>query len=218
MELFDLVTDMLGEEIGLGIEPVSDGNGLKPIEAASVARAVPKRINEFAAGRRAARRALAALGIPDATLPVGSDRAPIWPEGFAGSITHDNAFALAAVGHRDRTRAIGIDMTEAAPLPGETRCQILRHPDEAGLDEMSARAVFSAKETIFKALSADVGFVFGFSAVVVNPDFDAGRFKARLSHPLGPYGAGQVWEGALAMSADRIVTSMVLPSEAVATV
>lgn len=214
MDLFERVSGILGDAVGLGVEPVSDGQGLKPVEAASVARAVSKRVNEFAAGRRAARKALAGLGLPDAALPVGGDRAPVWPPGFTGSITHDGDLALAAVCRRETVRAIGIDLTEAAPLPGETRCQILRHPDETGLDELSARAVFSAKESVFKALSSDVGFVFGFSAVVVRVDLGAGRFAARLTHALGPYPEGQVWKGALVTDGERIVTSMVLPADA----
>src|SRR5215469_3139377 len=72
-----------------------DPRVLAPEEAAHVARAVPKRVGEFAAGRACARRALEQLGVPDFVLRVGPHREPIWPVGMAGSITHTAGFCAA---------------------------------------------------------------------------------------------------------------------------
>ena len=44
---------------------------LFPEEAASVARAVAKRTEEFRRGRVCARRALSELGVPPSAIPVG---------------------------------------------------------------------------------------------------------------------------------------------------
>ena len=45
-----------------------------------------KRLSDFSTGRYCAIKALEQLGIQDAIIPIGEDRAPIWPEGIVGSI------------------------------------------------------------------------------------------------------------------------------------
>ena len=47
-----------------------------------------KRLSDFATGRYCAMKALEQFGIQDAIIPIGEDRAPIWPEGIVGSISH----------------------------------------------------------------------------------------------------------------------------------
>jgi 4'-phosphopantetheinyl transferase EntD len=205
-----VLSEMLGPGIGLGIETVSGADGLRPVEAIAVSKAVPKRVAEFAAGRRAARKALGAIGHEASDLPTGPDRAPVWPKGVTGTITHDGDLALAAAARLEDVRSLGLDLTEAAPLPGGTRERILRHVAEEGLTDLEARVVFSAKESLFKALSPHVGFVFGFSAAAVRPDIERGSFEACLLQPLGPFQPGQVWHGRLAIEGGRLVTGLVL--------
>jgi 4'-phosphopantetheinyl transferase EntD len=205
-----VLSEILGPGIGLGIETVSGDDGLRPVEAIAVSKAVPKRVAEFAAGRRAARKALGAIGHDASDLPAGPDRAPVWPKGMTGTITHDGDLALAAAARLEDVRSLGLDLTEAAPLPGGTRERILRHVAEEGLTDLEARVVFSAKESLYKALSPHVGFVFGFSAAAVRPDIERGSFEAWLLQPLGPFQAGQVWHGRLAIEGGRLVTGLVL--------
>src|SRR5580698_7096299 len=84
-----------------------------PDEEPAVARAVAKRRRELAFGRACARRA---LGL-DVAIPVGQGGAPIWPVGYAGSITHTDDYAAAAV---VREGLIGIDvesLAHAARIP-----------------------------------------------------------------------------------------------------
>ena len=57
-------------------------------EQASIAPMAPARLAEFAQGRMHARIALARFGLADASIPMGSKRAPLWPAGFVGSISH----------------------------------------------------------------------------------------------------------------------------------
>lgn len=207
--VLEILADMVGSEVGLGAERVNGTAGLTPLEARAVERAVPKRAAEFAAGRRAARTALDAIGLERASLPVGPDRAPVWPEGATGSITHDRDLALAAVASLDNASSIGIDLTEAAPLPDGVRERILRHRHEGHLTDIEARAAFSAKEALFKALAPHVGFVFGFSAAVIHVDLDRRSFDAHLVEPLGPFTKGQTWEGKLAIDGDKLITALV---------
>ncbi len=77
--------------------------------------AVPKRVQEFVAGRLCARRALAELGIVDFPIRVAADRQPCWPAQAVGSITHTAGFCAAVVAARDRILALGLD-TEVGTL------------------------------------------------------------------------------------------------------
>ena len=70
-----------------------DPSLLEPEEALAVANAVPKRVQEFAAGRLCARRALAEFGVVDFPVRAARDRQPIWPEFLVGSITHTRGCA-----------------------------------------------------------------------------------------------------------------------------
>ncbi|RZW00426.1 MAG: 4'-phosphopantetheinyl transferase superfamily protein [Rhodobacteraceae bacterium] len=206
--VLERLASMVGPGVGLGVETVEGVAGLTPLEAIAIERAVPRRAAEFAAGRRAARTALEAIGLERASLPVGPDRAPVWPEGATGSITHDRDLALAAAVSLSTASSIGIDLTEAAPLPDGVRERILRHRHEEHLTDMEARAAFSAKESLFKALAPHVGFVFGFSAAVVHVDLERETFDAHLVQPLGPFAMGQTWEGQIAIEGDRLITAL----------
>src|SRR5436190_15379026 len=64
----------------------TDALPLSPRELASVGALNVDRKHELQNGRTYAKHALAAFGIRDVELPVASDRSPIWPAGFIGSI------------------------------------------------------------------------------------------------------------------------------------
>ena len=126
-------------------------------EAIYVGRAVPKRVQEFAAGRLCARRALAEFGIVDFPIRVADDRQPIWPDAFVGSITHTEGYGAAVVAERRRMRALGLD-TE---IVGQVKVALwaaictqreiawlrsLPQPEQAAV----ATLIFSAKEAFYK--------------------------------------------------------------------
>jgi 4'-phosphopantetheinyl transferase EntD len=72
------------------------------------------RYQEFATGRAYAKQALTQLGIGDCDLPAGVDRAPVWPTGVTGCISHfrygTTALVAAAVCRSEDTAAVGIDV------------------------------------------------------------------------------------------------------------
>jgi 4'-phosphopantetheinyl transferase EntD len=78
-------------------------------ERECVARAADKRVQEFAAGRLCARSALSALGCPAAPLLPGPDRAPRWPNGTTGTISHTDQYCVAVVGRASRYLGVGVD-------------------------------------------------------------------------------------------------------------
>lgn len=153
-------------------DPRAEVRGLRPAERAAIATAIPRRQREFAAGRRAARAAMTQLGLAETALGMGPDRAPLWPEDVVGCITHDDRACLAALARRATCRGIGIDIEPARPLAADLRAEtcaaegwLARMPEpEAGL---MARAVFSAKESWFKAQFPLTGAWVGFDAVRV---------------------------------------------------
>jgi 4'-phosphopantetheinyl transferase EntD len=56
-----------------------------------------------------------ALGLPERPIPMGRDRAPVWPEGVVGSISHSDAFCLAAVARSDRVWRWGWTSSPTCP-------------------------------------------------------------------------------------------------------
>ena len=134
----------------------------------SLAAAADKRRAEFLAGRAMAMQALTALNHPRADLPIGPTRAPIWPAGIAGSISHARGHCAAIVTRAPNTD-LGIDIEAIAT--GTALKAILKTaltpPEHALLDahpETLATLIFSAKETLFKALHPTVQRHFGFDA------------------------------------------------------
>lgn len=129
-----------------------------PREAALIAAAAPKRRNEFATARKLARQALADLGLSNFEILHDSMRAPLWPHGIAGSLSHCGKRAVAAIGYRNRVGTLGID-TEDRPILPEELWPLVLTPEEqrflAGLPAAQrgslALILFSAKESLYKA-------------------------------------------------------------------
>ncbi len=130
---------------------------LLPGEAAAIAHAVAKRAGEFAAGRACARAALATLGIHGFELLNDAERAPLWPQGIAGSITHTRGLYAAAVARTTDVLALGLDAEardSVAPRLWRRICtpQELQHlhalPEAQAVG--LATLIFSAKEAFYK--------------------------------------------------------------------
>jgi len=125
-------------------------------EEAYIRKAVPKRQSEYAAGRAAARMAIAKLGGGPEAISADSDRSPRWPIGFRGSITHCEGFCSAVVVRSTDAASVGFDAELADPL-GQELCHLVCRPSElAYFDTLSRIGVdwpklaFSAKEAFYK--------------------------------------------------------------------
>lgn len=152
---------------------------LYPEEARAVQGAVAKRVREFRRGRACAREALAHLGAPTRPIPVGPARAPLWPSGYVGSITHCPGLVAAVAASTAETPALGFDAEPARPLPAETR-RLLLHPSERyiGADALLETVVFCSKEAIHKALFPLTEVRMDFLDVVIHVDVEQGQFTA----------------------------------------
>lgn len=131
---------------------------LPPDEASLVAGAVAKRRDEFATGRKLARAALAQLGSTEVSILQDAMRAPIWPPGFAGSISHCKRKVFAVVGRRRDIGTVGIDVEDRRCLDEELWPSILVDAELALVSALPlserrevAMIHFSAKESLYKA-------------------------------------------------------------------
>ena len=119
-----------------------------------------KRVEAFALGRLAAKRALGriqpSLG-KQALIRVGNTRAPQWPKGMYGAISHHQGWAAAVVDARGF--GVGIDLQAAHLCHANLAKRILRPVEYAYyLTLLPTTAVawllsmFSIKESLYKAL------------------------------------------------------------------
>jgi enterobactin synthetase component D len=162
---------------------------------ASILRSVPTRQLEFIAGRVAARAALHAAGLAEPpTLPIGEDRAPLWPPGYVGSITHSAGSAWAVAAPATLMRAVGIDLERIvdAPLMRELGAKVMSR-DETLLAVPHWPAtrlfslVFSAKECAYKCLAAHGGRELEFLDLrLVALDAGSASLRLRLLRHCGP--------------------------------
>ncbi len=150
---FDIV--MVSQPVGpAGIDD------LLPCERQAVARARPQRLREFVAGRKAARGAMAHLGVEDAELPRSREGYPVWPLGIMGSISHTRDLAVAAVSRDKRLAGVGIDIEEPSLASGCSIAErLLTEHELAALETMPAAhrqrhiaLVSSCKEAAYKAV------------------------------------------------------------------
>lgn len=141
-------------------------------------QAVPKRKAEFLAARVLVKQALQALGLNELQQQIRSaeDRAPVWPAGILGSITHTSGFAACCVGKIPAVRFIGIDseLQLSADSARELAADIHNQAEldlllQAGVPEAVATTlIFSAKESLYKALYPVVRSFFGFEMARLN--------------------------------------------------
>ena len=148
----------LGPEVAVVCTGVDgDPESLWPEEREAIARAVPKRQREFAAGRSAARTAMRRLNWLATAIPAHSDRSPCWPAGLVGSIAHSADTCVAVVGRQDAWVSIGIDIEPDRGID-ESLWGIICTPDEQRQLEGQSPAkrasfvtkVFVAKEAFYK--------------------------------------------------------------------
>ncbi|MBB5211302.1 4'-phosphopantetheinyl transferase family protein [Microbulbifer hydrolyticus] len=144
----------------------------------SIARSVPKRQAEFLAGRYAAALALqhlAPVRHQDVQVGIGEKRNPLWPTGVVGSISHVDGMAVCAVSHTADKDYLGIDVEvvmSTRVCREVARIVSTRQERELlcglGLSERVALTlIFSAKESLFKALYPSVRDYFGFEVAEV---------------------------------------------------
>lgn len=186
---------------------------LFPTERPAVARAVEKRVREFATGRHLARLAFDFLGLPRAGIPSGQAREPLWPKGCIGSITHSEELAIAAVAASGALRSIGIDLEVVQRVTPELYTRLMT-PRERGLlqdaDSRTPGLLFSAKEAGYKAVNPLVGKFIGFQEAEVDVDWPGRRFTLRYTGEHEPNRIMQQGEGFFCFSERYVFTLFII--------
>jgi 4'-phosphopantetheinyl transferase EntD len=181
------------------VDPHTVGGGLQPAEREAVEGAAQSRVEQFTAGRVCSRIALGRFGVATTTPIVqGEDRAPIWPEGFVGSITHTDTWCAAAVARAEDLRSLGIDLEAATPLKEalwrrvctEKEREWLRQLPNSGL---MGKVLFSAKESVYKCQYPLTTRFLGFHAVEL--ELGDGTFRAVFRQSAGEFKPGDVVRG-----------------------
>lgn len=182
----------------------------------SISSANLKRQSEFLAGRYAATMAMKRLGVMCSHIPSGENRNPCWPIDIVGSITHKNSVAASVVAKRDSVNCLGIDYEEwiSPSVFRRIESSVINQKERALLDicgyskEDAFTLIFSAKESLFKALYPSVRCYFSFSvAEVTNISRLNNTFEMTLCQTLTTdLPEGRNFKGHFSMNAGGVLT------------
>ncbi|MND53723.1 4'-phosphopantetheinyl transferase Npt [compost metagenome] len=190
---------------------------------ANIQRSVAKRQAEFLAGRLCARAALLDLtGRPDVPA-LGEDRAPVWPAGVVGSISHSHGLASALVADGRQWRGLGLDLEEPLTADRALRLaeEILTEAELQRLQDLSPEQqaeritlTFSIKESLFKALYPLVGKRFYFhDAELLDSDAASGRARLQLLIGLSTeWTEGKELDGCYCHFQGRLLSLVAIPA------
>lgn len=227
VQLFDTRhTDVVGVSGGFDLKGFSQSlfdrlNIPCPVQ---LHKAVDKRRAEFLAGRAVAKAALNTAGVAETDIPIGQGRAPLWPLGVSGSISHTNTKCIALV-TRATGMQIGVDIEEIAEGSSlEAIFKVALDATEAGLihkqneiaPNLLSTLIFSAKETLFKALYPTVGEYFGFDCAQFCTVSEDDILTLRLTKTLHPtLGRGQTFDLHFRTFETYLITWLVQPAQPV---
>jgi len=186
-------------------------------EVLAVEQVRPARAREFGAGRAAAREAMSLLGQPPRPVLQGEDRAPIWPRGLTGSISHSARDCLAVVTDAPEIRALGLDIEATAPLESALWPEICTMAELHWLASLGpsqrghfAKLVFSAKEAAYKAQYAVSRQMLGFHDLVLTIDLSKQRFAAEFTAEVDGFIPGAILQGRFAILGAAFITAVEL--------
>ena len=174
----------------------------------------PGRRLAFAQGRSCARDSLRAIGLPPTVIPVGEQRAPLWPAGITGAIAHCQEIAVAAAARREVVAGLGIDIEKTGPLePGviDLICTPVEQAHLQGAETHHARLYFAVKESIYKCVWPFVRRFIDFQEVEVELDLEGGRYHARACSPSLDKNLVGAIRGSFFADGKVLVTSAYLP-------
>ncbi len=192
-------------------DPHSVSGGLMKAEEEAIEGAAQTRVEQFTAGRVCSRIALGRLGVAT-TTPIlrGEDRAPIWPRGFVGTISHTDTWCAAAVARTDDVRALGIDLESATPLKESLWRRVCTPKERDWLHDLpepgiTGKIIFSAKEAVYKCQYLLTSQFLGFHAVEV--ELEDGSFSATFQQEAGEFRPGDVVSGSYLVEQGLVATA-----------
>jgi 4'-phosphopantetheinyl transferase EntD len=146
------------------------------------------------AARAVARELLSRLGHGGAAIPKSPSGAPVWPAGVVGSLAHDDRVALAAVARARDFAGLGIDIEPDEDLPAEM-VDLVATPAERsryGLNFLRGRALFVAKEAVFKAVHPLDGVFLDFQDIEVDVENQVAHVRSGRAVRVKVKASGQI--------------------------
>ena len=181
----------------------------------------PNRQTEFLLGRVCASKAYELhFGSELLTLPTSVDRSPVWPKEVIGSISHSQNWVGAAVSSNQTLLGIGIDF-EVIGRAKLALSRYIRSSKDLNTHHLLSSnelltLIFSAKESLYKALYPQVKSFFGFEAAAVTDiDMAKGIFQIELIKDISPfYGPGRRFhfEGRFIIVEGNCLTVLEIPN------
>ncbi|MDN0096501.1 4'-phosphopantetheinyl transferase family protein [Yersinia rohdei] len=192
----------------------------------SLHKAVAKRRAEYLAGRFVARQVLNMLEVRDYPLISGIDRAPQWPTGLIGSISHNNQRALCTAQRvtpvmesseaNYGTHGVGLDIESLISVeraknlwPGILTEEEYHSFQDGPLHfNQLLTLAFSAKESLFKAVFPQLGRYFDFlEARLLSYSLDTGYFELMLLRELSEhFPKGRCFTGSFTLNDSDVQT------------
>jgi 4'-phosphopantetheinyl transferase EntD len=169
--------------------------------------------------RYCARLALGRLGHGPVAIVPGPQRAPCWPVGYVGSLTHCAGFRAAVVAHSSDLAGLGVDAEPNLSLPLGVEEIVLDSQERRHVAELTSqwrgphwdRVIFSAKESVYKVWSPLTGRWLNFDEAEVRVSPNTGSFavQVRAANP-GPLAT---FTGRFAVADGIIGTAVALAHE-----
>lgn len=185
----------LAHDISFSGGPIYDpAPPLFPPEAKMLGNVALRRRREFAWGRHHAHEALRPLGFTPVPILSRSDRAPLWPPGVVGSISHSSFDCGAVAGHSRNVLAVGLDIEDEEPLGADllpiicTCAELQRR--EWSSNRFGPKLIFVIKEAVYKSYSPETGEFLDFQDVSVRAGDQSGVFEAEIINPEKPTSFG----------------------------
>jgi 4'-phosphopantetheinyl transferase EntD len=213
-----LARPLFGPEIAVAAtDPRASHHRPLAQESGATVRMSPIRRRAYAAGRVAAHDCMTGLGRNVQPVLTTPDRAPLWPEGLTGSISHSQSCCIAALGQTTDVQSLGVDVEEATGIDDDLIGIVCTQTEKAWLSTRSreragvlGKLIFSAKECAYKCQYPLSKTLFGFDTFDITPDLDTGQFEATFLCDVPHFRAGTHLCGRFAIAQGLIVTAMAI--------
>ena len=181
-------------------------------------QALRKRRAEYLASRYGVQQALATFGLDGFILSNNAARAPVWPAGVGGSLSHSHNRVCALL-TCDADRLLGIDCEQVmAEATAQEMAEMIVSPAERqrlmALDRpfhQALTAVFSVKESLYKAIWPWLGQFMEFGdAEVVAVGMDCRQMRLRLTRGWSAsFYQGREFQARLAWQPDEVMSTVI---------
>lgn len=184
-------------------------------------KAVKKRRAEYLASRVCVRYGLGLLGIDNYVLGNDADRAPIWPAGIGGSLSHTHQRISLLLAPAASGKLLGIDCEQLIRSETAKEMQeMIINADEnvvlqcSGLPFATALTVaFSVKESLYKAIFPRLREFMDFNAAeIVDYCPATGTITLKLTRTFSrEFPAGRLFTGHVQLGRDEVLSWIVTP-------